>query len=574
MKSTNFFSIISPLLPTLLTLLFSLLFSTWLMIHTFSYDGEKHIIRVGTRLWSDFAAHIPLIRSFSMGDNLTGILNGKFPEYPLFPGEPIRYHFIFFMVVGILERMGLRLDWALNIPSILGFMLIMTTIYLFASHVFSDKRVGVLSLLFFIFNGSLSFLRFFQKHPLSQNTLSDILSANDFPSFAPWGPGDITAFWNLNIYTNQRHLAFAFGLALLFIYTLGVLNDKPYKSQLLPAVLWGIVIGLFPFFHQPTLLIFGIFGVAYFLLFPKLRLLLLVTGGIAAIFIVLQYPLITRNGNSISFYPFYLARDFVISKQTIIGKGIRLAEYWFQNLGGHALLIPFGFLIVPKRVKKVFLPIALLFLIPNLFKFSVDVAANHKFFNFFLILGNMLSASALIRFFDWLRNIRPRLTVILSYCLTVILIFFLTLSGLIDFFVVANDPLGTLADIPTNPVAAWVKEHTPKDANFLNAGFLYNPASLAGRKVLLGWPYFAWSAGYDTETRIKEQKILLEATNPLEFCQLAQKHNISYIIAESPPDPAFTINFKMFDKFFPKLFDQHYGTQQYFIYSSIPICSQ
>src|SRR5258708_453113 len=73
------------------------LFSCYLMIHTFSYDTNKHQIIMGSRVWSDFGAHIPLIRSFSLGNNWP-------PEYPLFPGEKIRYHFLFYAIAGILER--------------------------------------------------------------------------------------------------------------------------------------------------------------------------------------------------------------------------------------------------------------------------------------------------------------------------------------------------------------------------------------------------------------------------------------------------------------------------------------
>ncbi|TSC86331.1 MAG: hypothetical protein G01um10147_943 [Microgenomates group bacterium Gr01-1014_7] len=78
---------------------------------------------IATKAWSDFASHIPLIRSFSLGDNFL-------PEYPLFPGEPIRYHFLFYAVVGYLEKLGLRIDYAFNILSALSFAFLIISIYL------------------------------------------------------------------------------------------------------------------------------------------------------------------------------------------------------------------------------------------------------------------------------------------------------------------------------------------------------------------------------------------------------------------------------------------------------------
>src|SRR3989304_6961080 len=64
------------------------LFSFYLMFYTFGYDAKRSTMLIAPKLWSDFGAHIPLIRSFSMGDNWP-------PASPLYPGEPIRYHFGF-----------------------------------------------------------------------------------------------------------------------------------------------------------------------------------------------------------------------------------------------------------------------------------------------------------------------------------------------------------------------------------------------------------------------------------------------------------------------------------------------
>lgn len=105
-----------------------LIFSFWLMFHTFSYENNS--ILIASKAWSDFASHIPLIRSFSLGSNLP-------PEYPIFPGEPIRYHFLFYLVVGLLERLGMRIDFALNIPSALSFFLLICSIYLLAMLLFN-----------------------------------------------------------------------------------------------------------------------------------------------------------------------------------------------------------------------------------------------------------------------------------------------------------------------------------------------------------------------------------------------------------------------------------------------------
>lgn len=124
-------------------------FSGWLMWHTLSYSPQRGAILVSGKYWSDFAAHLPLIRSFSLGQNWP-------PEYPAYPGEPIRYHFLFFWLVGMLERAGLRLDWALNIPSAVGFFLLLVMIWKLGLAVFKSRMAAALGMLFFLFNGSIS----------------------------------------------------------------------------------------------------------------------------------------------------------------------------------------------------------------------------------------------------------------------------------------------------------------------------------------------------------------------------------------------------------------------------------
>ena len=105
------------------------------------------------------------------------------------------------------------------------------------------------------------------------------------------------------------------------------------------------------------------------------------------------------------------------------------------------------------------------------------------------------------------------------------------LSGVIDFFVVANDTKGSIRDIPVNEVATWIAQNTPPDAVFLNSSYLYHPASIAGRPIFLGWPYFAWSAGY-SENRMPVMDTLYETRNNNERCDMLKKRNISYVTVE------------------------------------------
>ncbi|MFC1626883.1 hypothetical protein ACFL1P_01630 [Patescibacteria group bacterium] len=536
-----------------------LLFSIWLMFYTFSYDSTKQSMVIAAKVWSDFGAHIPLIRSFSLGSNFPNV------EYPIFPGEPIRYHFLFYLFVGSLERLGIRIDFALNIPSIAGFFFLLIMIYAVATELFHDRRVGALAIIFFLFNGSFAFFQFFETHPLSIHTLSDIVTNKDFPAFAPWDGKDILAFWNMNIYTNQRHFAAALGIALLYIFMFLRFEQKSMKHKHVIAIVLGLLAGILPFFHQPTLPLVATIMIFYVLLFPKARRYIFISGITAFLVVIPQLLLLPKSTNGIEWYPgFYVHRDFSI---------LRFISYWIQNIGLHIIFIILGFIIAPRRAKKALIIVFVLFTVANLFKFSKELAASHKFFNFALILGQMASSYFIISYINKLKKIPSRLLRIPLYGYISIMLFLLTFSGIIDFFAVANDNRLPLADIGTNKTATWIATNTPSDAIILNSSYLFNPASIAGRKIFLGWPYFAWSAGHNTETRMEDMRIIYEVKNTETMCQMLRQYNIDYITVEptngNPDLPDIDILY--FSRTYTPIFTN--DSTQLTIYSTNNICT-
>lgn len=508
----------------------ALVFSFWLMFHTFSYtDGAMY---VATKAWSDFGSHVPLIRSFSFGNNIP-------VEYPLFPGEPIRYHFLFYALVGFLEKIGIRIDYALNIPSALLFAGQVAMIYLFAKTVFKSKAVGMLAVIFFLFNGSLSFLEFFKDHPLSAHSFQDIVTNTAFPSFAPYGKGIVSAFWNLNIYTNQRHLAGAYALSLLILFFTLLPIFRNRKAKLVTSALLGVVLGASFFFHMAGFFMTAVITGMIFLLFPKLRLASFITLTTAAIVALPQYLIMQSGISSFAVRPGYLIPQ-PLTAYTVF-------QYWFFNLGFHLVLIPVGFLLASKTAKKMFLAVLPLFILGNLFQFSVEIAANHKFFNYFVIFGSMFSAYVLVLL--WKRHVIGKAACVILFSL-------LTFSGIIDFFPVYNDGKMALIDYPKNQDVRWIMNNTPKDAVFLNASYFMNQASIAGRKIFLGWPYFAWSQGYDTLKRDILRKKLLSSSDIRFFCRATGEHSLSYVIVEridSRED--YAVNASFFAQHFTRVYE-------------------
>ncbi|MDO8452349.1 MAG: hypothetical protein Q7S79_01210 [bacterium] len=481
-------------------------FSCWLFWHTFFVQGGN--IVMGSKVWSDFGSHIPLIRSFSLGANFPNV------EFPLFPGEPIRYHYLFYLVVGSLEKIGVRIDIALNTLSAIGFSALLYLIYALGKVLFKSRAVGVISVILFLFNSSLSFLEYFSKG----GTLGGIVGTIDFPSFGPYREGEIvSAFWNLNIYTNQRHFALASAVLLGLVLWI-IMGRHNTRRSLVYCALWGIGVGLLPFLHSSIFVTtYAVLGVM-FLLFREYR---------KQIFVILLIGFLVALPRTL-----FLQHGATFTPELVFGylsktQGFNFFEYWFFNMGASLFLIPVGFIVAPARAKKVFLAFFALFILGNTIQFSQEMAGNHKFFNIFLIVGNMFTAYALLRI--WKKSY-------LGKILLPTLLLALTFSGAIDFFAIKNDPKYTLVDIPNNRDATWILENTPKDSVFLNTSYLYHGANIAGRKVYLGWPYFAMSLGHDTLGRYEKQKEVLASVDKDYVCGFLKENHVDYVALDDPKE--------------------------------------
>jgi hypothetical protein len=516
------------ILPFLLVIL---LFSVWVMFHTFTVSVSNSQLLISAKAWSDFGSHLPLIRSFSYGANWP-------PQYPLYPGEPIRYHYLFYSVVGWLERLGVRIDYALNTPSALGLAGLACLIIVFSTRLFHSLFAGILSAILFFFNSSFSFLDFFARHPVSQDTLSDIIRNASFPSFGPWNGSLITAFWSLNIYTNQRHLGLSFAVALLLIYIL-------YFSPRRLIYFSGFILGSLLLLNQAGFIIAAAFYFWFFIIKARIRRPLLVSslGILPWIFISLTTQQISPQ---ITFQPWYLAP----APHTLFS----VLKFWFYNLGFNAVLIPLGFIFAPKKARKLILPALALFVIANIWKFSPDMINNHKFFNFFVIFGSMFTANLLIKLLR-LKSV--------GIILFLIIIFSLVLGGIIDFFPVINDRYLSISDSPANPDVNYFLS-LPRKSVVLNSFWFYHPASISGKSIYNGYSYFTWSYGYDQISRERSAISIYASSSKNQACKALKTAGISYIELSPNHETFVTPNYALWqNEFTPQYYNSNTGLTVY-----------
>ncbi|MBI3384948.1 hypothetical protein HY030_02010 [Candidatus Gottesmanbacteria bacterium] len=599
----------------LLILLLLSFFSSFLFFKTIWFDAKSGQTLIAGKLWSDFGAHIPLIKSFFTGFNFP-------PEYPLFPGEPIRYHFLFDFQVALLEKLGLPLSFAINIPSILSFTVFLLLIYSLGVLVFKKKSIGVIAVILTLFNSSFAFLNIFKKIPLSPEALAkgdylaalkmwftQIIQSKELLAFGPYDRGIITAFWNLNVYTNQRHFAFALGLIFLIVYILlfrhsgdpaeggGLQNQRSNRFWTSPSIprfsgprgqndvkaiyskmsflLLGLTIGLLPMVHSGVFLIAILSFPIFIFLIPKYftrppkpwrRRDSLIPLFLTSFLLAFPQILYFQSGGSfvseakIHFQPFF----YNFGGHSVVD----FFRFWLFNFGLTPFLALLGFFLADKKARFLFLFLLLPFLLGNFISFSPDLNTNHKFFNFVVIILNIYAAYFISKttgpasarlaggvFFEKSeKNPRTRLT--LSPVFAIILLFFLTISGFLDFFPAVNDSYFGLPDLRQKKDISWIENNTPKQAIFANSFWLYHPASLAGRKIVLGWPYFSWSAGYDTTSRDQKQRQLYLANDTIKVCEMVKELKVDFVtISTEIKDEATNFNLDFWQKKFPLVYE-------------------
>jgi hypothetical protein len=289
-------------------------------------------------------------------------------------------------------------------------------------------------------------------------------------------------------------------------------KEKDKKDNLKKSVVVGIILGLSFFLNMAVFVITISIFACMFLLFSNKRIYILISILLSGIIALPQYLYVLSGGSS---FKILLNPGYLVINLNFFS----FLNYWWQNLGLNLIFIPLGFIIAAKNEKKILSSFLSIFIIGNLFQFSPEIAANHKFFNLFVIVGAMFSAYFLNFLWKKSNHLKP---------FVITFVFLMIFSGIIDFFPIYNDYKITLPDYSVNKDISWIIKNTKPNSIFLNTQYLYDNASLAGRKIFLGWPYFAWSQGYDTLTRDNLRKYLLNTTNMDYFCNNVRLHSLSY----------------------------------------------
>ena len=521
-------------------------FLTWIFFYVFHVSD--HLLYSGATVFSDYAPHTAIIRSFSRMNNYP-------TQYPHFGGQDIRYHFMFQFLTGNLEYLGMRIDIAYNVVSIISLELFLIVLTQLARLFGAGIRGMTLTVIFFLLRSGTAFFRFLGEHLAQGDLLRTLEDNTSFPGYTTnesWG------FWNFNVYLNQRHLAFGLLIGSLAVWYLAdrITVGKGYSprtlfasrqawgfSDLTGALILGTMLGLTGFWNGAAvigcLLILAVFGVC-----SMAKADYLVLAGCAVFFSWLQTKIfITGSAVSPAFHFGFLA-----DQPTIPGAVVYLAEIsGFAVLGAAVIWIffpPAGRVMIAAFV----LPVVFAFTV----SLTVDIGVNHKYIMICFAFMAPVWGAFVDRLFLW----KPA-----GVCLGVILVICLTATGAYDFAMIVrgNDGSRRYGVDPDSELTRWLDENLDETDLILTPLYSMSETTLAGCMLYNGWPYYAWSAGYDTWYRGDVQQELYSTQDPGRLLALTAEEGITYILYEE----GMTLDGKpcredIISSTFPLVFDNGY----------------
>lgn len=514
--------------------LFLLAFLTWIMFYVFYIkDG---ILYSGFTVYGDYAPHTAMMRSFSLGDN--------FPtQYPHFGGEDVKYHFMFQFLVGNLEYLGIRIDIAYNMLSVFALLGFLMMLYSIARRITGSGAAGVVTVALFFFRSSFTFFRYLWEHLRSGDLLKTLAENTSFIGYTPnedWG------LWNFNVYLNQRHLAFGLLIAALVLwYYLDLVeagcshSEKGLawmKNRLFSAEAWkirnpegalaaGLALGLTAFWNGAAV-IGGLLILLGFAVFSDGKLDYLVTAVTAVLFSVLQSKVFIR-GSAVEadFYWGFISEDKSLAG--VLWFLIQMSGIFFA---GAVLLLP----LLKKRLHRV-LTVSCLFPVVFAFCFSLtpDITVNHKYIMISYAFLAVLWAGLLAGLWKGKDGSR-RFAAVIRRAAAVLLAVCLTATGIYDFVVILrnNGPGHRVTVNMESTLTDWLAEHLDSEDLLLTPEYSMSETTMSGVMMYLGWPYYAWSAGYDTYGRAQKAVEIYTSEDPAAVDRLVKEEKITYILFE------------------------------------------
>src|SRR3954452_15292375 len=198
-----------------------------------------------------------------------------------------------------------------------------------------------------------------------------------------------------------------------------------------------------------------------------------------------------------------------------------VTKYLGFTFGFKWVLIALALIFASSVQRRVFVALLSLLAVAFCFQFTIEVLANQKFIHIWVIIANLFVAFALWRLWHLSlagTKLPGKFAAIIMGCLIIP-------GGIIDFFPIHNTGWSEVT-YRNDPLIDWLKKNTTPREILLTDRFVNHPILMAGRRVFYGWPYYAWSAGYDAAKRDRVYMDLFENRDPWKVYRLLKENGI------------------------------------------------
>ena len=95
-----------------------------------------------------------------------------------------------------------------------------------------------------------------------------------------------------------------------------------------------------------------------------------------------------------------------------------------------------------------------------------------------------------------------------------------------------NGPGRRVAVNMNSDLTSWLAEHLDKNDLLLTPEYSMNDVTMSGVMIYCGWPYYAWSAGYDTNYRAAQAVTIYTTSDSETLKSTVNQEKITYILFE------------------------------------------
>ncbi|PYJ10053.1 MAG: hypothetical protein DME93_11935, partial [Verrucomicrobia bacterium] len=326
-----------------------------------------------------------------------------------------------------------------------------------------------------------------------------------------------------------------------------MVRAESFRATVPGFIFSGVLLGLIPMWNSALFIAAAAVLGVLFILFPlRLQMLALaITAGLIA----LPQMLYLGTGSGRAPMPRLFHWGYMVDQPT----AMNVAKYLGFTFGFKWLLIALALIFASWFQRRLFLAALSLLGVAFCFQFTIEVLANQKFLHSWVIIANLFVAFALWRL--WRLSLGG--TTLPGKFVATALFLLIIPGGVIDFFPIHNTGWSEV-QYQNDPLIDWLKKNTKPRDIFLTDRFVTHPILMAGRRVLYGWPYYGWSAGYDASKHDRLYAELFEGKDPWKVYHLLKDNGIKYVVYDNAVRQGQFIkrpNEQLYATYFPKVFE-------------------